>query len=396
MNYISVSSIPTNQASKVSVVMVTYNHESFIARSIEGVLSQQTTFPIELVIGEDCSPDNTRDILVEYQRRHPDKVRLLLWNRNAGAALNFKETLSACHGQYIAFCEGDDYWTDPHKLQRQVDLLDGRKDLALCHHLVDYVNWENGIRKVLFSHPPEIYHGTRTARDLMSCNFIQTCSLVVRRSCLPVLDSRYLALRVGDWPLSVLVAEHGDIGFLETSMADYRIHDNNGWYQQTSDHHRFESARVCMYLASVAKPGARDLWRTKGISMLRLLMDEQPEFQDAANMAWVAWRTRSVSFPQAFRLLERYSEKRLYSLESSLESRKDEIEARKAEIRSCRDEIQRLNAVVQSARNWQKRSSLTRAFHKWRGPGTSPVKIHPLTRLIGHFRKGLKRIRLPR
>ena len=103
--------------------MITYKHEPYIAQAIEGVLMQETDFPVELVIGEDCSTDNTRKICEDYARRFPDKIRLLARERNLGMCENFLQTIRACNGEYVAFCEGDDYWIKKQKLSEQVEFL---------------------------------------------------------------------------------------------------------------------------------------------------------------------------------------------------------------------------------------------------------------------------------
>jgi len=120
-----------NSLPVVSVYMITYNHESYIAQAIEGIMMQQTDFPIELVIGEDCSTDRTREICLEYQDKYPEIIRLLLPEKNIGIYKNSKSTFIECKGKYIAICEGDDYWTDPLKLQKQVYFLETRPDFAL-------------------------------------------------------------------------------------------------------------------------------------------------------------------------------------------------------------------------------------------------------------------------
>ena len=94
----------------VSVVMVTYNHEPYIAQAIEGVVSQETDFPIELIIGEDCSRDRTREIVLDFQRRYPEIIRVLASKKNAGGLPNARRTALAARGRYMAFCEGDDWW----------------------------------------------------------------------------------------------------------------------------------------------------------------------------------------------------------------------------------------------------------------------------------------------
>lgn len=125
---------------KVSALIVTYNHEAYIAQAIEGILMQETDFPIELVIGEDCSTDRTREICLEYQRKHPELIRLLLNEKNIGMMPNFVQTLQACRGKYVALCEGDDYWTDPLKLQKQVDFLEENLNISLYGHNCNIYN----------------------------------------------------------------------------------------------------------------------------------------------------------------------------------------------------------------------------------------------------------------
>lgn len=117
----------------LSVLFITYNHEKYLRQSLESVLSQETDFDFEVVVGEDCSTDSTRDILREYKKAYPDKVRLLFRDRNFGRpTLNVYETAMECRGKYIATLEGDDYWIDTHKLQKAVDFLEAHPDYSGC------------------------------------------------------------------------------------------------------------------------------------------------------------------------------------------------------------------------------------------------------------------------
>ena len=102
---------------KVSVCILTYNHEKYIAQAVESALQQRTTFPVEILIGEDCSTDRTRDIVAELGRRHPDRVGLHLAEKNQGGGRNFCNLFAQSRGQYVIILEGDDYWTAPHKQQ---------------------------------------------------------------------------------------------------------------------------------------------------------------------------------------------------------------------------------------------------------------------------------------
>lgn len=116
-----------------SVHMITYNHEPYIRQAIEGVMMQKTDFEFELVIGEDCSQDKTREICFEYQKKHPDKIRLLWWHENVSRlGGNGRRTRAHCRGEFIATCEGDDYWIDPLKLQKQVDVMRKHPNVGFC------------------------------------------------------------------------------------------------------------------------------------------------------------------------------------------------------------------------------------------------------------------------
>lgn len=108
----------------VSVLMTTYNHERYLARAVESVLAQQTSFAVELVLGEDCSTDGTRALCEAYAAEYPGRVRLVTGSANIGWRANYLRTLEACRGKYVAYCDGDDWWSDPHKLQMQVDLME--------------------------------------------------------------------------------------------------------------------------------------------------------------------------------------------------------------------------------------------------------------------------------
>ena len=129
-----------NKQTMVSVCMVSYNHVNYIARSIESVLIQKTTFPIQLVIGEDCSNDGTADIVKYYANKYPDTIKARCNFQNMGMSSNFIKTLKECSGKYIAVLDGDDYWTDPFKLQKQVDFLESNPRYSLCCHRYSIYN----------------------------------------------------------------------------------------------------------------------------------------------------------------------------------------------------------------------------------------------------------------
>lgn len=127
----------------LSVITITYDHEAYISKCIEGVLAQKTNFPIEYIIAEDCSTDNTRAICEEYVRKNPEIIHLITSDSNVGYIKNELRAMIAARGKYIAYCEGDDYWTDPQKLQKQVDFLESHPEYSVCFHRCKHWNPDN-------------------------------------------------------------------------------------------------------------------------------------------------------------------------------------------------------------------------------------------------------------
>jgi len=228
---------------KVSVLIVTYNHEKYIAKALDSVLMQEVDFDYEIVTGEDCSTDNTRDILIDYQSKHPDKIKLILQEKNLGfyGKYNFILTFNACRGQYIAMLEGDDYWTSPDKLQKQVDVLDNDSDCAICFHNV----------MVIYEDAPELSHPfyfrdpngpfmqgkpkpISTLEDLIKGNFIQTPSVMFRARLFEKLPNWFHMAFPGDWALHMLNAHHGNIRYIDEVMGVYRVHSGGAWSQIVS------------------------------------------------------------------------------------------------------------------------------------------------------------------
>jgi glycosyltransferase involved in cell wall biosynthesis len=222
---------------KLSVLIITYNQEHYISQAIESALAQDTNFPYEIVIGEDYSTDRTREIVCDYASKHSETIRLLPSTVNFGMNLNFDRTLKSCNGQYVAILEGDDYWTCNNKLQKQVDYLDTHLDCALCFHNVKIMH--NDGRNTTDYFPP-IIKPFYYLDDLLHGNFIQTCSTVFRNRLFDELPNWILSLKVMDWPLHILNAEHGKIGYLNETMAVYRVHSDGVW-SGTPDINKLES-----------------------------------------------------------------------------------------------------------------------------------------------------------
>jgi len=211
---------------KVSVLIITYNHERYIAKALDGVLMQETDFEYEIVIGEDCSTDNTRKILTEYARRFPGRFKLLLHEQNVGGPENFDRTFQACTGEYLALLNGDDYWTSPLKLQKQADLLDNHPEYAVSFHGAQ-IRYEDG------SCEPARYRESQksisTVEDLLLDNFIPTSAVMFRACNFRSVPGWISALKMGDWPIHILNALHGSVCYIDESMSDYIVHRSGVW-----------------------------------------------------------------------------------------------------------------------------------------------------------------------
>jgi glycosyltransferase involved in cell wall biosynthesis len=230
---------------KLSVMMITYNHEQFISQALNSILAQRVNFDYEIVVGEDCSTDGTRKVLMDFHLRYPQRIVPLLRDKNIGALQNMGATLAACRGIYIALLEGDDYWTDLYKLQKQADFLDRNPTSAMCCHRVQLLDPTGQERVDVY---PVRAAGAYTIEDLLSENFVPACSAMVRRELIGALPSWHSKLAMGDWPLFALVSSHGKIELMDEVMAVYRVHSGGIWSSRSSSSRLREISRMLQVL----------------------------------------------------------------------------------------------------------------------------------------------------
>ncbi len=214
---------------KVSIVTITYNHEKYVRQALDSFLAQQTDFDFEIVIADDASTDNTQKIIREYSQAHPKLFKTILRQKNIGAVNNSIDSLKAASGEYIALCEGDDYWTDNRKIQKQVNFMEEHKTHALCFHRVKVVYEDKSASDTVFpDQEPDYFNRDNLLRE----NFIQTNSVMYRR-----LDYSHLPTNVMplDWYLHLYHAKTGDIGFIDEVMSVYRRHPGGVWWDTHKD-----------------------------------------------------------------------------------------------------------------------------------------------------------------
>ena len=207
----------------VTIACITYNHVNYIRDAIEGFLMQKTNFPVEIRIFDDASNDGTQEILKEYADKHKNIILFLMtenqWSKGKYGLIDW--IFPSAKGKYIALCEGDDYWTDPYKLQKQVDFLEANPDFVICFHKVKILKNGKLIKDNITNVPAEI----TTLGDLIKYgNYIHTLSFVFRNGIINEFPKWFYKSKIGDYPLYLLLSKFGKIKSIDEIMGVYRLH----------------------------------------------------------------------------------------------------------------------------------------------------------------------------
>lgn len=214
----------------VSVIVLTYNHEPFVGEALQSILQQRLDAPMEVIIADDASTDATRSVIGQVATADP-RVQLLSAPINLGAQRNLRRALSVATGRYVAMLEGDDYWCDPDKIRLQAALLDNDPTLSASGHLTnelrmltDGTSMSNG----------KLERGVR-GRDRIGTQLVldgcfpHWSSLVYRRELLPVTPPWFDDMAMADWPMCMLLTEHGDIGIIDRAMSTFRRNPSSSY-----------------------------------------------------------------------------------------------------------------------------------------------------------------------
>lgn len=232
----------------VSIICITYNQQDFLKQALESFLAQKTEFPIEVLVHDDASTDKTIDIITEYARKYPKIIKPYFEKKNqfsSGSDEFIGDLYNQAKGKYIAICEGDDFWTDPDKLQLQVDFLNQHPDYSICFHPVN-VFFQDGSQKDSI-YPVENHPNKFTANNLLRHNFIQANSVMYRNQHNFQFPSGVMPF---DWYTHLFFAQFGKIGFINKVMSAYRRHNQGVWWESQGN---------------ISK-----IWRKHGIGHLKL------------------------------------------------------------------------------------------------------------------------------
>jgi glycosyltransferase involved in cell wall biosynthesis len=344
---------------KVSVVSPTYNQEKYIRETLDGFINQKTDFNFEIIVADDCSTDDTPQIIEEYAKAYPGIVKPIIRKKNIGVAANFSGALKATRGKYIALCEGDDYWTDPEKLQLQVDFLDNNSDYALCFHPVKVI-FENDEQES-YIYPDPKRGSEFTIERLLKTNYIQTNSVIYRRQSHVTIPEGIVPV---DWYLHLYHARFGKIGFIDRTMSVYRRHASGIWWDSHSDKDKFWKknglAHLAMYEAVLRLFDDKQHYQTivfEPISQaFNALVEIADKDDDVASQA-------IKRFPQLVQELLRLNnaalikydsqqkslEKTVANLQNSVETLQQEAAIKDNHIQNLEDEL----AEIKNSRAWR-------------------------------------------
>jgi glycosyltransferase involved in cell wall biosynthesis len=232
----------------VSVHLLTYNHAKFIAQSIESVVNQQTSFPFEIVIGDDHSTDGTSQIVDQYAAQYPDLIKVVRGKTNGGPQPNSIRILENSQGKYMAALEGDDYWIDPLKLQKQADFMEQNPDFAICFTNTRVEFFENNEEPYLLN--TNIEKDVFELKDLIAETevwFMGTATLFYTMSSIFPVQPWFHKTKSGDIPMIMLAARHGKIKYLPDVTAAYRRHAAGASNTDHKDDAKFLENRIMMY-----------------------------------------------------------------------------------------------------------------------------------------------------
>lgn len=248
----------------LSVCIPTYNHGKYIRQCLEGVMMQQTSFAFDVIVGEDCSTDETRSIVKEFERKYPGIIKPIYHEKNVGAQRNAYEFCwPRLTGKYIAVCEGDDYWTDPHKLQKQVDFLEANEDFVLCFHEVRTVSEKEEVMR------EEV--GAFRVFDWKSILYQHIATMsVVFRNCISESHTDFIHVTYGDVFLFTVLSKYGKLAELDFIGGNYRKHPGGAYggrtmvekYRGSIETRKFMK-RSALFSEAQKKEIVKTMWREK-------------------------------------------------------------------------------------------------------------------------------------
>lgn len=267
----------------LSVCIRTHNQERYIQQAIESVLMQKTLFPFEIIISDDCSTDSTMGILTDYVRRYPDRIRILQSESNIGGPRNLRKVIEASDSKYVTCLDGDDYYTDNYKLQKQVEFLEENDQYVACFHNVMNLD-EGSSKRSLFL--PLDFPSVVDAYDVISKPWFLPIHSVMMRRALISFPDWYETVMNDDYVVNLSVVMHGPYYYMPDIMATYRHHDSN-----VSIHYSDISlinGQLCKILACFSTIYPKE-YLPVFTERIKCLQDESHQYLMDLRRPWLKW-----------------------------------------------------------------------------------------------------------
>ncbi|CAG5079714.1 glycosyltransferase family 2 protein [Parvicella tangerina] len=299
---------------KVSVVVVTYNHQNYIAECLDSIFRQKVTFDFEVIIGNDHSTDRTAEIIEEYAQKYenltsyipPEEKRVFIQGRPTGR-YNIISAISRAKGEYIAQLDGDDFWSDMNKLQEQVDFLDSNQNCIACHTWHSYLRMENG--NWVEKKAPTKTHGYSNEKfsDVQKIleNKLRIKSRTVMFRNIVEIPEKFKEVPYGDIGFSILLGKYGEYGFIDEPMAVYRVHEDGLSSSNKDRKHRLVHDRFNLLESFYF---AKEVFGNKyDIVLNKFFAEKMNEIALAKRRSWMAFREVNKRIDT---LCEKYSMKK--------------------------------------------------------------------------------------
>jgi len=291
--------IDTGLMPLVSVLMLAFNHEAYIKEAIESVLSQRCDFPFELIIGEDCSRDRTRDICLDYQKRSPDKIRFIFSDENVGMHRNFARIWHRARGKYVAFLEGDDYWASSEKLAKQAALMEANPMFSMCGAYTEIAKQNAaGVWKTEGRLGPEIEKKSYSFEDLMPAYTFHFSSVMLRKKIVS-FPLWFWNIYCVDRALYLLCAERGPAGFIPEVMSVYRHHEGGIWQPLNWEEKAKKSEHLFRVLGAHFDGKYAPVFRQALGNILWSYMAEAFKTGDSSAAKKIYWQSMRFLFPRS-------------------------------------------------------------------------------------------------
>lgn len=218
---------------KINIILITYNQAQYIRQVLESILMQKTSCEVEIIVADDCSTDNTLDIIKEYDMKSTFTFTYLEKEHNIGYNKNYQQAFTACTGDYVAIMEGDDYWVKENHLQNHIDHLEQHPNASMSYNRHIRL-FEDQSRKEIFDWATDLDYEFITTEQLALGNRIGNLSCCVfRGNQIQNLDSKLFDVEIADWMLGMYMGQFGPLLYLKDVTSAYRIHDNGQWSKMT-------------------------------------------------------------------------------------------------------------------------------------------------------------------